>query len=470
MNKRGLSNVITTVLIILLVLAAVIIIWVFLRPVLFNVGGQVESGLLTSNFEIKKDAVYLNETKKEVNLTIKRNPGVANNVTSVLIILEDTQKNQKTFRFNYTAEIKELETKKISVDYSLSGLNALAKIHVTPIVLNKDGRELKAPIKDSYIIRGTEPSAQTGNGGNQVCGNNIIEIGEICDGNSQSCTINGYSGTQQCNSQCSGFGSCISSQSCGDGVINGDEQCDGNDFGGVSCQSFGFTIGTLSCTSSCIIDSGGCAVSSNGLIAYWKFDESNGATAFDSSGNGNNGNLVNGPSWVIGKFGNAVSLNGMNQYVNIPASSSLNSEWNITVSMWFYLNVISNNYYVLIAQRGPSCSPTINWQLYAVANPEPECSGNKMFWDGVCSSQSTPIGSWTHVVAVVNGTSHLLYVNGILSNSGNVLPSPRNLLIPTIIGDESCSNYFNGLIDETAIWNRTLSAQEIQELYSYYNS
>ena len=59
-----------------------------------------------------------------------------------------------------------------------------------------------------------------------VCGNNIIESGESCDGDSQLCTIGGYQGTQQCNSQCNGFGSCVSSELCGDGIVNGNEQCD----------------------------------------------------------------------------------------------------------------------------------------------------------------------------------------------------------------------------------------------------
>ena len=44
-----------------------------------------------------------------------------------------------------------------------------------------------------------------------------------------------------------------------------------------------------------------------GLVAYYKFDEGSGTTAADSRG-GNTGNLTNGPTWVSGKSGNAVSL------------------------------------------------------------------------------------------------------------------------------------------------------------------
>jgi len=45
---------------------------------------------------------------------------------------------------------------------------------------------------------------------------------------------------------------------CGDGIKNNDEFCDGNDFGGLTCQSFGFNAGSLSCTEDCMIDASGC--------------------------------------------------------------------------------------------------------------------------------------------------------------------------------------------------------------------
>ena len=59
--------------------------------------------------------------------------------------------------------------------------------------------------------------------------------------------INGYSGTQTCNSQCNGFSTCQTTQYCGDGIINGNEQCDGNNLNGQTCQTKGFTSGTLTC-------------------------------------------------------------------------------------------------------------------------------------------------------------------------------------------------------------------------------
>ena len=49
----------------------------------------------------------------------------------------------------------------------------------------------------------------------------------------------------------------------------------------------------------------------SGLVGWWKFDEGNGTVAYDSSGNGNDGNLTNGPIWTDGKIGGALSFDGV---------------------------------------------------------------------------------------------------------------------------------------------------------------
>src|SRR3989338_5884576 len=71
------------------------------------------------------------------------------------------------------------------------------------------------------------------------------------------------------------------------------------------------------------------AAPTNGLVGYWAFDEGSGTTAGDSSGNGNNGTLVNGPTWTAGKVGSqAISFDGSNDYfavslwMNGPAAQS----------------------------------------------------------------------------------------------------------------------------------------------------
>ena len=59
-----------------------------------------------------------------------------------------------------------------------------------------------------------------------ICGNGNKEGPEVCDSNSQSCTIGGYAGTQSCNAQCDGWNTCVATESCGDRIVNNGEACD----------------------------------------------------------------------------------------------------------------------------------------------------------------------------------------------------------------------------------------------------
>ena len=59
------------------------------------------------------------------------------------------------------------------------------------------------------------------------------------------------------------------------------------------------------------------------IVGMWLFDESKGDTATDSSGNGNDGELVGNPEWVDGKFGNALEFDGTGSHVNILNSDPL---------------------------------------------------------------------------------------------------------------------------------------------------
>src|SRR5579872_1673400 len=66
---------------------------------------------------------------------------------------------------------------------------------------------------------------------------------------------------------------------------------------------------------------------------WLKIDEGSGTPAADSSGNGYNATLFNGVNWVTGEIGDAVSANGVNQYVSAPAVN-LSSTKAVTVTLW----------------------------------------------------------------------------------------------------------------------------------------
>ena len=113
---------------------------------------------------------------------------------------------------------------------------------------------------------------QTSTGGTTttpVCGNSVIESGEVCDGASlggKTCSTQGFTGgTLSCSSSCQlNTSACTSTVAkvCGNKVIETGETCDGTTLGGKTCASLGFSAGTLACSSTCQFNTSGCTSAS----------------------------------------------------------------------------------------------------------------------------------------------------------------------------------------------------------------
>ncbi len=197
----------------------------------------------------------------------------------------------------------------------------------------------------------------------------------------------------------------------------------------------------------------------NGLVGWWKFDETNGTVAYDSSGNGNDGNLTGGPTWTIGKIGGALSFDGVDDFVQTSvASNSLP----ISISTWIYAHDISGSHSIVdsdvAGQYGHS--------LIIGYNPK---NGNYQieFHDGSFdTSHPASLNQWTH--AVVQFDSKIcFFADGIKKfeqtyQKGNL--NGTNFRI----GRHSSSkpHVYAGLIDDVRIYDRALSAAEVQALYN----
>ncbi len=199
-----------------------------------------------------------------------------------------------------------------------------------------------------------------------------------------------------------------------------------------------------------------------------KFDESSGSTAFDATGHGWNGTLVNGPAWVSGQSGNAVSMNGVNQYVSLPAGvvSSLND---FTISAWVNLNALSAGSRLFDFGTG-----TGNYMFLSPAAP----AGGLCFaitTAGASNEQSInytnnlSLGIWHHVAVTFAAGIGILYLDGlpVATNSAiNLTPSLLGNTTQNWIGRSQFSNnpYLNGLVDDFRIYDGALSPGEIASL------
>ncbi len=197
------------------------------------------------------------------------------------------------------------------------------------------------------------------------------------------------------------------------------------------------------------------------LAGYWKFDEGRGTVAKDSSGNGNNGTLTGGPTRQIGKFGGDLNFDGVDDYV---VTNSFNLPNTFTVSAWVkpasqpanYLRIAetsyANGFYLGLDTTD---DPGYKWIVNNPTSPF-----------GTAEGGTLTFGAWTHVVGTYNGTTGVLYVNGVNVGSDTFNDPGSDTNVVTIGRNNPLAmEYFNGEIDDVRIYKRALSATDVNNLY-----
>ena len=201
------------------------------------------------------------------------------------------------------------------------------------------------------------------------------------------------------------------------------------------------------------------------LVGYWKFDEGGGTVAADSSGYGNNGTLKGNPKWVVGKLGNALDFNGNGDYVEIPHNPSLSLTDAITISAWTYMRTTASGEMAIVSKGG--------WAANDLPYELTETRGDVIFWQfydnqgrDTCSPNSPSAGEWHHIAGTYDGTIFKCYIDGVLGEEWAYAGKmPQNTASVTI-GKRSkeAGTYYDGMIDDVAIFNNALSAEEIQTI------
>ncbi len=211
-----------------------------------------------------------------------------------------------------------------------------------------------------------------------------------------------------------------------------------------------------------IVGMAGTGAAVSGLVGEWHFD----GNAQDSSGNGNHG-TISGATFVTGISGQALSFDGVNDYVTSGNGSSLNfgagyfslSAWIKTTAMGNADNEVviyfsgSNGYYYFGIHPG---NPNPNGASFIINDGSTQ--------DASYGTTNLFDGKWHNIVFTRDATSLKVFTDGIQEGSQ---PS-RGLNVGT--GTTTISNkegsWFNGIIDEVRIYNRALTASEIQANYN----
>ncbi len=223
------------------------------------------------------------------------------------------------------------------------------------------------------------------------------------------------------------------------------------------------------------------------LIGWWRFNETTGQYVNDTSSWGNNGTLgansgsaSDDPTWISnGKFGYGLTFDGVNDWVSVPDSSSLDSATGPGQprSWGYWIKFISGN----ISQACNCTLITDKSSWFDGRNFWSELFNNSVIRGGVTSADpylSTGIiaqDTWHHIMFTYNGTHVRLYHNGVLVDGPDSSVAPVDNDFIMRIGGTSLSYHFNGSLDDIMIFSRALSQGEILALYNqtagaYYNN
>ncbi len=225
----------------------------------------------------------------------------------------------------------------------------------------------------------------------------------------------------------------------------------------------------------------------NGLVGYWPFC----GNANDESGNGNDG-TVNGATLTEDRFGDAntsFNFDGISNYIELPLLSEINNLSQLSFSMWLRSDFEFNELY----RTAFAHWITSGIGSGAVGLQVAFGGQGTINQGGVSSALIAGIGSWsadnlvtpntwTQALIVFDGTQSnptqrlQLYLNGQFSGyygDSSIPESIGNTAEKTVIGASvgpvgvnNTYNYFNGSLDDIGIWNRALTADEVQQLYT----
>ncbi|MBU1089534.1 hypothetical protein KKF38_01950, partial [Patescibacteria group bacterium] len=135
-----------------------------------------------------------------------------------------------------------------------------------------------------------------------------------------------------------------------------------------------------------------------GMVSYWKFDEGSGTTAYDSY-DSNDGTLINGPVWTTGKVGNALSFDGVDDYVDLGGTVLLKPDA-FTFESWFNANSASSIGDRLIIEHNPSTNSDLSKYLWISNDYDGIVSKIRIsYLTGSWYSQSkiTTLSEWNHI-------------------------------------------------------------------------
>jgi len=206
----------------------------------------------------------------------------------------------------------------------------------------------------------------------------------------------------------------------------------------------------------------------DGVVGAWHFDEGEGNIAHDTSGEGNDGTIYGGANWTDGKFGKALEFDGVDDYVEVLDDESLRITGNLTLTFWVYPELDVSTYQGICGK---------DKEGEGVAAIDTRYGDYRLAWrqgDGTTQYSAdflnffTSGEKWYFVGIVRRGNVLEAFKDGVFFSSKSFSYNISATNTSFYVGKREDGYYLNGSVDEIFVFNKSLSGEEISDLYNNY--
>jgi hypothetical protein len=188
-----------------------------------------------------------------------------------------------------------------------------------------------------------------------------------------------------------------------------------------------------------------------------------GTTWTDLSGNGNNGTLTNGPTYS-GSDGGSIVFDGVNDYINGVHNTQLNITGDITVECWFRVTNTRSDW-VRVFGKGDSTNRTVGlWYNQPLSRFLYQRYGTSNM--GIVYNATVSLNTWYHIVGTSSSNNHTLYLNNVVRGTSTTGTTFASSTDPYKVGYGNVHTYHIGNVSNCRIYNRALTASEIQQNFN----
>ena len=209
-------------------------------------------------------------------------------------------------------------------------------------------------------------------------------------------------------------------------------------------------------------------IDARNVVGLWGFDEGEGDTTRDFSGHGNDGNLVGNPAWVEGKFGAALEFDGIDDYVDCGNAQMLQIPQG-TMMAWMKVHTDKDS--GLSAVTLPF-GDSRRWEPPYRSLGLGAVQGEPVFWIAINAENKEFLSGvlrlhqWHHMAITYDGVMRRGYIDGEVVFAyvfnGEIEYSGAPSCVIGTRGKDSPGEFFNGVIDEVAIFSEALSNDQIR--------